>query len=185
MRNNTCWRNNLDNQNSGTWRGELNHQYSDNGKWINNIGVASRSVNSNNTAILSGGHALNTVWYNNLTFDGTPGQTSISISSGNAAPTAANGNLLGVDPMFVAPAASGGDFRLRSSSPAISAGTTAFGVAATDLAGNPRVADTIDIGAYEQAGNGSPPPRSHRPRSHRLPVLQVSGALLQCRPSSR
>ena len=45
-----------------------------------------------------------------------------------------------------------GDFRITSSSPCIDAGTarvTYGAVSLTDLAGNPRVVDTVDIGCYE------------------------------------
>ena len=164
VRNNTCWRNNLDNRNSGTWRGELNNQFSDNNKWINNIGVADPSVNRYNTAIGFQAHGVGTVWYNNLTFNGISGQPSLSLDGGNPAPSANNGNRLGVDPLLVAPAASGGDFHLRAGSPAIGSGTTAFGVATTDLAGNSRIAGAaVDIGAYEQGGSTSPPPEEPPP----------------------
>lgn len=162
VRNNTCWHNNLDNQNSGTWRGELNNQQSSNNKWINNIGVADPSVNRYNSAIGNMSYNnyknQNTVWYNNLTFNGVSGQSAIDISSGNAAPTAQNGNLLGVDPLFVTPAPTAFDFRLRSGSPAINAGTSAFGVGTNDLARNARTSGTIDIGAYEQGATETPPP---------------------------
>ena len=79
VRNNTCWRNNLDNRNPGTWRGELNNQFSDNNKWINNIGVADpsdKSVQYRNR--ISSLTSVNTIWHNNLTFNGTPGQASLS-----------------------------------------------------------------------------------------------------------
>lgn len=167
IRNNTCWRNNVDNQNPGTWRGELSNAQSSNNKWINNIGVADPSINSNNTAIdntsYGGYRNAETIWHNNLTFNGTPGQASLRLDGGNLAPSAANGNLLGVNPLFVNASTSGGDFRLQTGSPAIGAGTTDFGVAPTDLAGSSRIANSIDIGAYEHGGNGSPPPEEPPP----------------------
>jgi hypothetical protein len=45
----------------------------------------------------------------------------------------------------------GGNFTLQSTSPGLNAGTTAYGFAPLDIAGNPRVNanGTIDIGAYE------------------------------------
>lgn len=163
VRNNTCWRNNIDNQNPGTWRGELSNAQSSNNKWINNIARTDPSINSDNRAIdntsYGGYRNVGTVWHNNLTFNGTPGQASLRLDGGNPAPTAADGNLLGVDPRFVNPAVTSGDFRLQVGSPAIGAGTTAFGVAETDLSGLPRVAGgTIDMGAYEQSAINSPPP---------------------------
>ena len=132
IRNNTCWHNNVDNQNPGTWRGELSNAQSSNNKWINNIGVANTSINGNNRAIdnTSYGSYRNTgvIWRNNLTFNGTVGQASLRLDGGNPAPTASEGNLLGVDPRFVNPAVDGGDFRLQANSPAIGAGTDEFGV---------------------------------------------------------
>ena len=38
-------------------------------------------------------------WYNNITFNGTPGQDSIRTSGGNTIP--ANSNELGVNPGFL------------------------------------------------------------------------------------
>ena len=49
-----------------------------------------------------------------------------------------------------------GDFRITSSSPCIDAGTaraTYSAVSTTDLAGNPRAVDTVDIGCYENQKN--------------------------------
>ena len=68
-------------------------------------------------------------------------------------PTAANGNRLGVDPKFVNAAAD--NFNLQSGSPAINAGTNAYGLASEDLDGGPRAVGTVDIGAYEVSTGGS------------------------------
>jgi hypothetical protein len=51
------------------------------------------------------------------------------------------------DPLFVNP--STGDFHLRSNSPCINSGNNAYVQSATDFDGNPRIAGTVDIGAYE------------------------------------
>ena len=120
--NNTSWHNNLDLNNDGTWRGELSNQDGANNVWINNIAVADPGVNSNNTAIgFYGGGNSGTQWINNTTFNGTPGQASMKLEGGNnAAPKAADGNLLGVDPDFVNP--ENGDFRLEPGSPAAGTG---------------------------------------------------------------
>ncbi|MRX52030.1 DUF4082 domain-containing protein [Paracoccus sp. S-4012] len=153
--NNTAYHNNQDLQNTGTWRGELSNAQSSNNTWVNNIAVVDPSINSHGTAIDStsyGGYRnANIVWENNLTFNGTAGQSSVRTDGGNAAPTAANGNLLGVDPRFVNP---GTDFSLRSDSPAIDAGTAARGLGKTDVDGDARTIGNVDIGAHE---HGSAP----------------------------
>ncbi|MFC1452071.1 LamG-like jellyroll fold domain-containing protein [Verrucomicrobiota bacterium] len=68
------------------------------------------------------------------------------------------------DPMFVDEAA--GDFRLRSASPCINAGTNqAWMTGATDLGGDPRISvGRVDIGAYEwrvQGEHTGPSPLHH------------------------
>jgi parallel beta-helix repeat protein len=151
VRNNTAYHNNQDNLNPGTWRAELSNQQSSNNTWINNIAIADSKVNSNNTAVgnySSGGYVnKGTQWFNNVTFNGTVGQASVKLDGGNTAPSAANGNLLGVDPKFVS--ASSGNFALQSGSAAIDAGTAKYGLATTDLDGHTRAVGTVDIGTYE------------------------------------
>ncbi len=70
------------------------------------------------------------------------------------------GNI-SADPLFVAPAASPPDYRLRAGSPAVDAGDPGLTVLlpATDLAGSPRITDgngdgsaVVDMGAYEAPG---------------------------------
>lgn len=193
VRNNTSWRNNLDPNNRGTWRSELSNVNSRNNKWINNIAVADRRVNSNNSALGSqstGGYSNSgTVWHNNLTFNGTSGQASLHVTSGNAAPQASNGNRLGVDPRFVRAAASDFDFRVRSGSPAIDAGTASFGLPSRDLAGNARVVGKVDIGAYEfrpASGQSSPPPQPAPtpPPSSAPPVAEAPPAAAPSPPAA-
>jgi hypothetical protein len=75
IRNNTCFHNNKDNLNQGTWRAELSNQMCNDNTWVNNIGWANLMINSNNLAIRDGsvsGGNVNVVWYNNLTYNGTP-----------------------------------------------------------------------------------------------------------------
>ncbi len=124
VRGNTVAFNNVDNLNLGTWRGELSNQQSSNNTWIDNIAVTNPAFNSHNTAIGNysyGGYVnQNVVWENNLTFNGTPGQPSFKTDGGNNAPLAADGNLLGVNPLFLNAAAF--DFRLSPTSPAFSLG---------------------------------------------------------------
>ena len=173
VRNNTCWRNNLDPNNPGTWRSELSNVNARNNRWYNNIGMADPQVNPNNTALGNqsyGGVTNNgTTWNNNLTFNGTNGQASLHITSGNATPRSSDGNKLGVNPRFVNAARSGFDFRVQSGSPAIDAGTAAFGLPAKDLAGRARAQGTVDIGAYE---HGAPASQPTAPEPSEPPVTE-------------
>lgn len=122
---NTAWHNNVDQQNDGTWRGEISNAQSSNNTFVNNIAVADPGIHSQNTAIDNnsyGGYSNdNVVWENNLIFNGKPGQNSVKTDGGNSAPSASDGNLIGVNPNFVDPGK--GDFNLGSGSPAIGAGT--------------------------------------------------------------
>jgi hypothetical protein len=59
-----------------------------------------------------------------VTFNGTPGDPSIHTDGGSAAPRAADGNLLGVDPRFADPG--GFDFSLLAGSPAAGLGAEAW-----------------------------------------------------------
>ena len=178
VRNNTAWHNNQDLLNSGTWRGELSNAQSSNNTWTNNIAVADPSVQKNNTAIDNtsyGGYLnQNVVWENNLTYNGAAGQASVRTDGGNAMPSAANGNKLGVDPLFVNPA--GDDFHLRPGSPAINAGTDRYGVGSVDIDGDPRAIGTVDIGADEVRSSSA---ANQAPRSITLSagtVAETSGA---------
>ena len=96
-------------------------------------------------------------YLSNLTFNGVPGEASVSLSSTTSAVTAENGNLLGVNPFLTAPSTNPrvADFHLAAGSQAAGAGTLAAGVDSTDRDGSPRVANgRIDIGAY--AGTHTP-----------------------------
>jgi hypothetical protein len=67
--------------------------------------------------------------------------------TGTQAP-GSSGNLIGIDPRFVA----ADDFRLRSTSPLLRAGTPApaGGLPVTDIEGHPRsVTGQVDLGAFE------------------------------------
>jgi hypothetical protein len=86
--------------------------------------------------------------------NGTSGQASVKTDGGNAMPSAANGNMLGVDPKFVQP---GVDFHLQSGSPAVDAGASAYGLGTTDLNGHTLASGAVDIGAIETGGTTSVP----------------------------
>ena len=127
--NNTAYHNNVDQQNDGTWRGEISNAQSSNNTFINNIAVADPSINSHNTAIDNnsyGGYTNdNVVWQDNVLYNGTDGKLSVSTDGGNAAPSAADGNLIGVDPEFVDP--ENGDFTIAAGSAAMDHGADADG----------------------------------------------------------
>jgi len=57
-------------------------------------------------------------------------------------------DVVNADPLFVALGSD--DYSLDAGSPALEAGATIAGQSEYDLAGNPRVIGTIDIGAYER-----------------------------------
>lgn len=149
VRNNTAWHNNRDNANPGSWRGELSNAMGSHNVWVNNIGVADPGTNPWNRAInnvtTNGYVNKNVRWYNNITFNGIPGQASVLSDYGM--PSAVNGNLLGLDPLLASPI--GGDFHPKPGSPAIDAGTPAFGLGSTDMDGQGRVKGVVDIGVYE------------------------------------
>lgn len=107
---------------TGTWLGDLSNTYSNNNTWLNNISVASTAYNVANVAALEELSA-GTLWKGNVTFNGTAGVASITTDNLNTTLTLGNGNLLGVNPLFVNPGvSSAADFHLLSSSPAIGKG---------------------------------------------------------------
>ncbi|AGS21738.1 choice-of-anchor Q domain-containing protein [Rhizobium etli] len=170
--NNTAYHNNQDPQNSGTWRGELSNSASSNNTWVNNIAVADPSLNKNNTAIDNTSTDAytnkNVVWANNITYNGTAGQASVKTDGGNAMPSTANGNQLGVDPKFAG--ASSDNFHLSSGSTAIDHGTSKYGVSSVDLDGDHRVVGTVDMGAYESGSS----PTSGTPTTPTSPTAPTS-----------
>ncbi|MGC1677988.1 MAG: right-handed parallel beta-helix repeat-containing protein [Candidatus Binataceae bacterium] len=139
--NNTCWDDYATTTNSYTWRGEVSLENSNANLIANNVLVAAPSLNSANTAILDGGGSDNT-FANNLTYDGKAGDSSTSISGTDKV----IGELSGKNPMLANPAIS---FMLQTSSPAIGAGTTAYGVPSIDIMGTQRPPSPVDIGAYQ------------------------------------
>jgi hypothetical protein len=149
-RDNTFYKNNRDNANPGTWRGELSYNFSSHGTFANNIMVADTSVNRYNTAIgdqtvsaqwpTSGGQ-----WIDNLTFNGTAGATSIAIDSTTSKIV---GTVSGKDPKFVAPSLDPAvaNFHLQSGSPAAGVGY-ALSASQVDLLGRLR-GTPASLGAY-------------------------------------
>ncbi len=117
--NNTSFNNRLDTDNPGTWRGELSSADSDDVLWIDNIAVArpGKGILSHNTAILAASSGPATAsgsarWIGNLTSGGIDAQPVNGQVRSDLNSTG--------DPQFVD--AAGGDFCLKSSSPAIGMG---------------------------------------------------------------
>jgi hypothetical protein len=86
--------------------------------------------------------------YNSIAYgNGTDVNLSAGVTTGN--------NLIGVDPVWVAPGPPSYNYHLDEGSPALNAGDNSppGGLGALDLDGLPRIQDSIvDIGCYEGAG---------------------------------
>jgi len=130
--------------------------------------LIANSTLAGNAASLNGGsmyntagsvpRIVNTVIFNNNTIvynDGVVPVYHYSLVQGRADTT--NGNLdgLSVSPLFVNPLAAtaapavGGDYRVQACSPVINAGQDSFVSTMFDLAGDTRIRNKVDIGAYE------------------------------------
>ena len=151
VRNNTVFDNSLDPL--LTSRGELSVYFGSNVTFANNIAIANADISGNQVA-LEGNTILRNIptvsWRNNILAYDSPTATMIYFQPNDdylaTAITAANGNLLGSQPGFIDPEKH--DFRLVAASPAIAAGTTAFGSPRDDVAGMTRALSRVDIGAY-------------------------------------
>jgi parallel beta-helix repeat protein len=124
-RDNTLYKNNLDNTNPTVWRGELSNVSSSYTTLSNNIMVADPAINPHNTAIgdqtvPSKWPTAGVRWIGNLTFDGTPGSPSISVDGTKPVFVA---TLAGQDPKFIAPSLdpASANFNLDSTSPVLGA----------------------------------------------------------------
>ena len=163
---NTSWVDNRDETgdpgNDGapyTWQGGISNQSGANCIFANNIGVADSGGTGSIANATGGGEyeqsaaegftVAGTVWKSNLFFDlNQPGGNSFRLAGDNAAGPQAGDGTVWADPLFTDPES--GDFTLQAGSPAIDAGTSAYGLLATDLAGKTRVSgSSVDIGAFE------------------------------------
>ena len=157
VRNNTCWQNGRKPGAGGFTANLVNR--TDNIVWANNIAVADKAFNPNSPAVACVSLAdrvprtyVNVDWYNNITFNGVNGEESLFQTGNNAGnlPSAADDNMLGVNPRLVSPLT---DFHPAPGSPAIDAGTSAHnGASSIDFEGTTRVAP-VDIGAFEHAAS--------------------------------
>jgi hypothetical protein len=176
-RNNTCYMN-QQRRTDDWWRGNISASCCANVQIYNNISVTSTNLRmdggstdnegfSHNTALGAYGNAsgdqycANYVYYNNITYDlNDPTSASIGMENISPAIEGVNGNLVATNPLFANPDA---DFRLQASSPAVNAGTSAYGFPAIDLDGLARPqGPAVDIGCYEYGSTAValPPARS-------------------------
>ena len=132
--NNTCYNNGLDTVNTGTWRGEFSSSFGSGNTFKNNIGIAVKGsgILSNNTPFLGGNpvDATNS-WSNNIAFGNAP-----NMVSPDSFPTPAN--KVSTDPQLQN--VSGGNFALKSGSPAI-------GFGAVVPYWQQQTAGSVDVGA--------------------------------------
>ena len=168
--NNTAYHNNTDTQNTGTWRAELSLIYSRNTVWRNNIGVANLGpgILSSNRAILIA-QSEETVWENNLTYNGTSGDISVNFSNTSVTLSELSNNLLGVDPQLSNPEAA--DFSLGPTSPAIDMGSDNI-VTFMDIDYRTRERGQVDVGAFERGGSSTATPV---PEDTPLPAIALTG----------
>ena len=159
IRNNTCFHNVQDSLLDPFSPCELLFAASTGFTVVNNVFAADLTFRTGTDAICDNGTDGGSIvsqnfYYNNLTFNGTPGAASVGLVSTISVVTSGNGNLLGVNPLLTAPSTNlaMAKFNLQPASSAVAVGTLAYGYAAQDRAGNPRVLNgQIDIGAYEGA----------------------------------
>ncbi len=119
-------------------------------KVVNNICGANPNANKYNRALVDTGQSnRNNVWRNNLAFDGTVGHPAILVVDTPSTISVADGNLLGMDPLFVDMKA--GNLKLKPASPAVRKGCTDYGMPKDDLAGGKR-SRPPNLGAYDSSG---------------------------------
>ncbi len=159
VRNNTVYTNDTE-----TLRGGANGEFFQQGcqktaglngaTMVNNIAIADPNfaqTGVNQLCWYSEDDVGTSVIQNNIVWSGASPSTGC-IQSDVAITDGVNGNIVGHAPLLTAPTmtAAKADWHLQTTSPGIGAGTTAFGAAAIDFYGNPRVVGgLIDIGAAQ------------------------------------
>ena len=94
VRNNTCVRNNRDNKNGTTWRGELSQQGSHGVRWERNIGIPDKAVNVKNSGIGYYGDSSTSIFSDNVVSDA-------KINLGGGPEPTSIGNRFNADPKLV------------------------------------------------------------------------------------
>jgi len=151
VRNNTVYRNAVDNLDPGTYKGNIYVQQARDCKFINNISYCDPTVNPNISAIMdkglpSGSSTIPNLWSYNLLYDGTSAGNN-NIDTGDGSTPTISDNISG-DPLFLVESiTSTADFHLQAASPAINAGIDSD-APLTDKDGFTRTLP-IDIGCYE------------------------------------
>ena len=151
FRNNTSYWNSKSSFSTG---GEMVCYNAHDVKFINNIGWANPAYSSENYAICDNGNwgtNRDITWKNNIAFNGTAGQPSTYFNL-TTTTSVDNTNKTGVNPMFVNasinPATA--NFKVLQGSPAIDAGTPAYGLPLFDITYASRSqGGSVDLGAYE------------------------------------
>ena len=154
---NAIFRNNTSYWNSKSWfsdGGEMVVFDSHDITFVNNIGWANPAYSAKNFGIRDDGAwgtNANITWKNNIAFNGTVGNAAVYLNKTTT--TSIDGsNKLGVNPLLINPTivTATANFKLQTASPAIDAGTSAYGVSVYDIEYAARTqGNGIDLGAYE------------------------------------
>lgn len=155
IRNNTSYNNYIDPLNTGvsSIKAEFNTNGGINETFVNNVGYSTPNPTNSTSANVACADAnftgTNTgnVWYNNVCFANSNGQTATYTFNTTATIDSTTGNIVGVNPNFKN--ISIDDFTPGLSYPTKSAGTTVFGVPPLDLAGNVILLNNLTDGAYQ------------------------------------
>jgi hypothetical protein len=156
IRNNTCaYNGNAGQEHDGTdWWAEISVSLADNCTMANNIAITNPALHGGKQREWAdtglNGYGVGNVWFNNCGWNGT-GYSAWTNGDGTG-PLIGENPLRGTDPEVVSSTndIDTADFQLDVGSPCIDAGTDDFGLATTDLNGDPRVVGAaVDIGAYE------------------------------------